>query len=130
MEPELHCHSVGKNLCFNNALMVAPPNHPFLENVISHLQSTIIPYTDSKFRDVLSSTGPWMLTSLYENLENKSDIHLFPAELVSPWSKNDVLAYLSGKADEKDLEKKLENAIAIHYFWGSWLNNEIYIEPK
>jgi len=37
-----------------------------------------------------------------------------PAELVSPFSREEVKNYIHGKADEKILEKKLQNAIAIH----------------
>jgi len=34
MEPELHCFIFEKDMCFNNALMLSPPDHPFLECVI------------------------------------------------------------------------------------------------
>ena len=40
-------------------------------------------------------------------------------------------ADIHGKADEKILEKKLQNAIAIHYFLGSWLiKNNDYLPQK
>jgi mannosyltransferase OCH1-like enzyme len=123
LEPELHCRSFGKTIYFNNALMLIPPGHPFLEKVINHLQTATFDYTGNKYHDVLYSTGPWMLTNLYNEYEPKSDIHLFPAELVSPLSKNDVRDYIQGKADVEVLEKKLEKALAFHYFWGSWLTN-------
>ena len=125
IEPELHSRSFGKDVCLNGALMITPPYHPFLECVIAYLETTPVKYTGNKFHDVLYSTGPLMLTNLYEKFEDKSNIHLFSQEQVSPWSKNDVESYINGTANEKILEKKLENAIAIHYYWGAWLyNNE------
>jgi len=124
MEPELHRRSVGKDTCFNNALMITPPGHQFFEYVINHLQTVPVDYSNSKYHDVLNSTGPLMLTRLYEKYESKTSIRLFPSEQVSPWSKNEVLDYMNGEANEEILEKKMENAIAIHYFWGSWLKSD------
>ena len=120
MEPDTHRRAFGKDIYFNNALMITPPCHPFFKFIIEHLQTIPITYTGNKTLDVLSSTGPLMLTNLYERYENKSDIHLFPAEQVSPWTQNEVRSYRNGTANEEILEKKLEKAIAIHYFWGSW----------
>lgn len=79
-----------------------------------------ISYSSSKFQDVLRSTGPLMLTHLYEKFDKKELVELFPPELVSPWSQNEVRMYVSDVADEDYLDKKLEKAIAIHYFGGLW----------
>ena len=54
---------------------------------------------------MLNSTCPLMLTNLYENYENKKIIKFFPAELVSPWSKNEGQKRLS-------LDRKLINTPA------------------
>jgi hypothetical protein len=43
-----------------------------------------------------------------------------PSELVSPWSKPEVQQYVLDIADDSLLEKKLEKAIALHYFFGLW----------
>lgn len=124
MEPEQHRRSAGKSICFNNALMAAPPNHPFFNTIITHLQSMSVSYTGDKNQEVLSTTGSCMLTSLYGTYTDKSTIDLFPAELVSPFSKDEIQAYMHGKADEELLEKKMQKAIAIHYFYGSWSINK------
>lgn len=120
MEPGQHCRLYGKSICFNNALMVAPPNHPFFNAIIAHLQSMSVSYAGEKYQEVLNSTGSLMLTDLYEKCTDKSSINIFPAELVSPFSKNEIQDYIHGKADEELLEKKMQKAIAIHYFTGSW----------
>jgi len=89
-EPDDHCRMSGKGLYFSNALMITPPGHPFFDCVIKHLQSATFVYTGNKMRDVLRSTGPIMLTSLYETFKDKHTIDFFLPELVSPWTKNEV----------------------------------------
>jgi len=124
MEPDSHRRTFGKDVYFNNALMITPPSHPFLEAVITHLQTTSIPYSEGKFRDVLTSTGPLMLTELYEKYENKTEIHLFTPEQVSPLSQSEVWNLANGTANSQLLENKLEKALAVHFFCGTWLNDD------
>jgi mannosyltransferase OCH1-like enzyme len=121
MEPNEHCLAFNREIYFNNALMITPPNHVFFQNIIEHLCSASVSYTSNKFQDVMISTGPLMLTDLYDNFEEKQLIELFPPELVSPWSKREVLLYRNNMIDESVLDKKLNDAIAIHYFLGSWI---------
>jgi hypothetical protein len=73
--------------------------------------------------EVLETTGPFLLTSLYESYNKKEDIYIIPAELVSPLSKMDVSLFLQPRDASMDeyLEKKLEKAVAVHYFTGGWL---------
>jgi len=121
MEAKEHRPEFGTGTYFNNALMVTPPGHSFFEYIIRHLETTPVKYTESKFLDVMYLTGPLMLTDLYDKFEDKSSIDFFPSEQVSPWSKEDVQKFINKSADEGNLEKKLEKAIAIHYFFGTWL---------
>jgi UDP-N-acetylmuramoyl-tripeptide--D-alanyl-D-alanine ligase len=131
MEPEQHLRSLEKRICFNNALMISPPGHPFFKHVILHLQTMSIPYTGDKYREVLNTTGSLMLTNLYEKFTCKNTVDILPAEQVSPFSKNELQTYFQEKADVELLEKKLQKAIAIHYFWGSWLiKNVTHLFPK
>ncbi|MCL2650924.1 MAG: hypothetical protein FWD60_07875 [Candidatus Azobacteroides sp.] len=121
MEPEEHRLALKKDIYFNNALMIASPRHLFFKSIINHLHTKSVIYTESKFLDVLSSTGPMMLTTLYEKYKDKSSVSFFSSEQVSPWSKNEVSNYINGNASLENLAKKLEKAIAIHYFFGTWL---------
>lgn len=120
MEPDEHRLAFGKDIYFNNALMITPLAHPFFEHIITHLQMSSVIYSDSKFLDVLTSTGPLMLTNLYEKYKYKSRIDFLSPEEVSPWSQREVRNYINGNANVEILDKKLKKAIAIHYFWGSW----------
>ncbi len=113
MEPVEHCQGFENGIYFNNALMMSPPCHPFIEHIITYLKTTPFIYTGNKFQDVLSSTGPKVLTSLYSKYENKAIINFFPAERVSPWLPEDVRHYVYHEGDIEKLEKKLEKAMAI-----------------
>lgn len=121
MEPEAHRRMFGKDIYFNNALMLTPPGHPFFAHIIARLQTAPITYTGRKMHDVLQTTGPLMLTSLYETYKDKNTVGIFPAEWVSPLSKTEVKRWIDKTADMNILEKKMDKVIAIHYFLGSWL---------
>ena len=125
-EPGEHVKIFSKEGYFNNALMASVPNHPFMRIIIE----AVFKETDNektypdKMMEVLETTGPLILTSLYEKYDSKESVYVIPEELVSPLSKNEVQILLSnkiGKEAEDYLEKKLEKAIAVHYFLGGWL---------
>ena len=121
MEPEDHCVNFFGQSTFTNALMVTCPDHPFFKKIIDHIFfDAQYVYTDNKIHDVHASTGPVMLRETYHKYPNKDEIVLWPEELVSPWSKNEVRSVMNGTADELNLEKKLEKAFAVHYFFSMW----------
>ena len=124
-EPSEYVKFFSKEVYFNNALMASIPNHPFMKIIIE----AVFKETDnpkiypSKMIEVLETTGPLIITSLYERYDSKESIYLIPEELVSPLSKTDVGMLLNKDIEKKTedyLEKKLEHAIAVHYFFGSW----------
>ena len=121
IEPEEHCKDFFRQDTFNNAIMASCPNHPFFKKIIDHIfiEDSYI-YTGYKVPDVHKTTGPTMLTNLYQNYNNKDSIVLWPAELASPWTKKEVRSFINGSADEVYLEKKIEKAFAIHYFFSLW----------
>ena len=126
-EPDEHMIFYSKDIYINNGLIASVPNHPFLRILINSVFSGI--KNEKKYPDkqteVLETTGPLLLTSLYEQYDSKESIYIIPSELVSPLSARDVQVYLFanniGKEIEDYLDKKLEKAIAIHYFLGLWL---------
>lgn len=123
MEPEDHCVNFFGCDTFSNALMVSCPGHPFFKKIIDHIffESKYV-YTNNKIHDVHATTGPVMLRELYKNYPFKDEIVLWPAELASAWSKSDVENFIKGTAEDL-LEKKLEKAFAVHYFFSSWAKN-------
>ena len=125
-EPSEHLTLFSKETYFNNALMASVPNHPFMGIIIKAVFSEADNKNTypNKMMEVLETTGPLILTSLYEQYDSKESVYIIPDELVSPFSVNDVRMYMANqfeKETEDYLEKKLEKAIAVHYFWGAWL---------
>ena len=137
MEPESHCRIFGKNLMFNNALMLCVPGHPFMQNIIEtvfseSLQKTVMEvsatYLDKKRRKnyiVLNSTGPWLLMKLYGQLtENeKNDVYLIPDKYVTPFDVDQAGLVVKGAYTE-ELNQCLAEAYAVHYFFGLCKNDK------
>lgn len=127
-EPEEHAQFVNeKRIYFNNALMASVPGHPFMKQVIDAVfdESNNGEQFPNKMFEVLKTTGPLMLCDVYEKYGNKEDVYIIPEELVSPLSKPEIERFLKTGGDDsfnEHLEKKLEKAVAAHYFLGGWLD--------
>lgn len=114
----------GKEISyFNNALMCSIPDHPFLQRIIDNILSMDYCKLNSLPKNVcvLNSTGPWMLTKLYQKLSEseKKDIFLIPKKYVTPFSVNQARMIIRGY-ENAELESLIKDAYAIHYFLGSW----------
>jgi len=125
-EPQEHAQLFGKDVYINNGLIITEPNHPFIKNIIN---SVFKKYPASrmykdKMEEVLLTTGPLMITNLYETYENKDDICIMPSEIVAPLNKPEVADFINNETLAPEirmaLERKLEKAKAVHYFVGSW----------
>lgn len=125
-EPKEHIKIFNQYLFFNNALMACIPSHPFMRQIIDAVFDKAVSQADypNKMAEVLSTTGPLMISSLYQELKGKDDIYIIPEELASPLTKFDVQIYMSGNSSDEfkqHLEQKLSKAKAVHYFLGTWL---------
>lgn len=125
MEPEMHAKVFNKAIAFNNALMASVPAHPFIKEIIEKVFSneTFQYNTTNKMICVLNTTGPWMLERLYSEFNDKDSIYLIPAKFVSPFDADETDILTKGsqsKSLEEELERKLQEAYAIHYFFGTW----------
>lgn len=130
-EPNENYPLFNINVHINNALMITSPGHLFFHDIIAQIQTMFVKYTGDKQKDVLNSTGSLMLTNLYEKYTCKDTIEILPSEKVSPFTRKEIKDYIHGKANKKVLENKLQNAIAVHYFLGSWLmNDDTHLQKK
>jgi mannosyltransferase OCH1-like enzyme len=123
LEPEEHGKVFDKAVFFNNALIAVVPRNPFIKVIIDHVFNNPkkVQFTTlhNKGIEVQESTGPLRLVSLYENYPEKDGIYLIPAEYVSPFNKYDLISFQKGE-NLDELEKKLEKAYSIHYFFNTW----------
>jgi len=124
MEPEKHRLQFNKSVYFNNALMAAVPKHPFvkkiIETVFSYVPKKEKLSVEQRFMEIMSTTGPLALTDIYEKYQYKEQIFLIPAKYISPFNLSENKLIRQGYESE-GLDKKLEEAYSVHYFWGSWV---------
>ena len=120
MEPTINSRVYKKSIIVGNALMAAKPGHPYMAAIIDDMKANIS--TDYKKGDsmqIMETTGPFMVSRVYERLKKKKNVTLLPSELVAPLTMREVLMLRTGNM-HPDVLKKMDNAYAIHYFFGSW----------
>ncbi len=114
LEPPQHCrhHGIPNLLC--NALMAAVPGHPFFECVIQRLPG-FVGYVENK-EPILSSTGPIMMSRVFEDFGAPELITVRPARYLYPLTLQQAAQFrLAGRVGVD-----LSEAFAIHLFYGSW----------
>ena len=127
LEPESHFSALGrtkKEPVFNNALMLSEPEHPFMKRIIDTVFSEkMIAHKDPKMTAVLNTTGPWMISDLYyfdSTKQEQDNVYLIPAHYVTPFTVEQSRRCRWGETSE-ELANCLNEAYAVHYFWGGWV---------
>jgi len=120
MEPTINSIAFNKSLTVGNALMASVPKHPYMAAIIEDMKTNFhVDYRKKDSLQIIESTGPFMVTRVYERLKQKKSVTLLPVCLVTPLSIKEVWMLRSGNAPP-DVIKKVKDAFAIHYFMGSW----------
>jgi len=113
-EPIEHCREFAMPKILCNALMATVPGHPFFETVIHRLTEFADPVDDTQ--PVLTSTGPFMLTRVYDEFEQQESMDVVPSEDLYPLTKEQAdQLLLTG-----EVNVDLSGAYAIHLHYGSW----------
>lgn len=121
IEPQEHCQRFNKKIIICNAFMASNIGNDFLKDVCSNLKS--IRYANNNapvWKVVLESTGPFKLTEVYDSYKNKDNIKLLPSNVIYPLSLHERDAFLKKEKLSDETLKRVNNAYAIHYFFGSW----------
>ena len=122
-EPEEHKPS-DLNIYIGNSLFGSRKHHPFIRLLVKMCFETPVNIIErDKIQYVLETTGPLMVTRMYNDFSLKQDVTLLPAHLVSPWSVTEAQFMLSGHYTSI-MEEKLEKSCCVHYFFGSWLEKQ------
>lgn len=105
-----------------NSLFGSIAEHPFLQLLIKKCfePTTEVTETNGKIKFILETTGPVMVSKMYQKYANNKKVTLLPSEFVAPWTLSEAHFMLSGNYTQK-MEDKLEKAYCVHYFFGSWL---------
>jgi len=119
LEPAEHADRFGKQDLIGNAMLATVPHYPFFKQIIEKISLTV----DNRQRVgtwlISQTTGIEMLNKVYEEYESKKDITLLLTDLIAPLSAKEISLFLMGR-ETADMENKVENAFAIHYFLGQW----------
>jgi len=122
LEPETHCAMYNIPRVLNAAFFACTPHVPYLEKVIDRIfsEKTMLHDRTNKPMCILNTTGPLMLSEIYENMAEKETIYLIPAKYITPFDNIQIQQVKAG-IDNDELEKCLQEAYAIHYFTTSWV---------
>lgn len=120
-EPMLHARYNGIPVMLSNALLAAAPGDKFMAAVINELkaQAPEVFAGQETYKVVLQTTGPLMLTRVYESLGRKKGVTLLPDELFMPLTPKEVALAVQNRTTEF-IRYKLDHAFALHYFLNSW----------
>ena len=129
LEPELHTSIHGHERTvpvFNNALMLCAPQHPFMKRIIEKVfTEEMVAYKEIRTVIVMNTTGPWMINDLYyyeSTKQEQEEVYLIPAEYVTPFNMRQAKRLRLGELSE-ELESRLKEAYAIHYFFSEWVQS-------
>jgi inositol phosphorylceramide mannosyltransferase catalytic subunit len=121
-EPKRHSMHFGLKLYLSNAFMAATPKHNFFRELVDYVPR-VKTNSDNKFNVVLETTGPIMLTEFYLTYKRKKEVQIIPTDHFAPFDSQEIRMLMSGRETEK-LMKKARKAYSIHYFMGSWIEEE------
>lgn len=129
LEPVENILSTTPRPCFTNAFMGCAPEEPFFDYIIKSVFSQETYEIQEKRYPLVvnATTGLVRLSHLYRLYEEKETIKLIPEYYISPFSMFEARKIVTGQytdIQEVLFEKKIEKAYAVHYFLGSWINDE------
>ena len=126
-EPQKHAqqHSRQELLC--NALFASKPKSTFLKAVIDYLRENQFSTTVFLY-DVLKTTGPLMLQTVYEQ-SNKSSVDVQPSMRFCPYNNNapELALLVEGSEQTVSLRNELidSGCYAVHHWANSWISSTI-----
>ncbi|MCX2431618.1 glycosyltransferase family 32 protein [Pedobacter sp. GR22-10] len=119
-EPVQHALLHNKSQIVSNAIMGCTSRNLFFKELYQGMNVKRPVYQDAN-TEVLESTGPFMLTKIYQKFKEKSKIMVFDSDFFFPLTK-DELIILEKEPSNLLLNEKIKKAFALHYFFGTWWN--------
>jgi mannosyltransferase OCH1-like enzyme len=118
LEPQEHCREHGRERIVCNALMAARPGHEFFRKVTQELPN----YADrlDTAQPILETTGPFMLTHVYDDFAERDTVDVMPPETLYPLSRREADEFRRTKRRPQELN----GAYAVHFHVGSWWRAE------
>jgi hypothetical protein len=124
MEPDTHCPPFGKQMIICNAFMACEINNNFMKLICDDLYKNEMPHNYDNMTPnckILESTGPFKLTNLYTQCEDKSNIEILTSDQVYPLDMHETREIIINREiTNPQSQNKIDNSYAVHYFMGSW----------
>lgn len=120
-EPYAHSKRYGMEYIICNALMASVPNHPFLAHVIQRMMKHPHGWDVRHGGDILSSTGPFLLTDAYNEFPQKENVKIIEPKYLYPIQLGEARLIFEDNIP-KEMAHRINAAYALHYFCGSWWN--------
>lgn len=121
-EPYAHARRFGREYIICNALMASVPSHPFLKCVIQRMMNHPQGWIVRHGRDILDSTGPFLLTDVYRDYPQKDGLRILEPENLYPIMLGEAYHLRQGQMPE-EMRHRIHSAYAVHYFLGTWWNS-------
>lgn len=117
-EPNLHCERFSMDMILCNAFMAASSGNDFMrfvcDKIIDHPYKKVVSQ-----KEVLNSTGPFILTRAYAEYEKKKEILILEPETIYPLNMYET-RHVFHDTLTVEMQERVNNAYAIHYFLGGW----------
>jgi inositol phosphorylceramide mannosyltransferase catalytic subunit len=117
LEPQEHHEIHNRDHIIGNALMATVPRHSFFRAIIDDL-ADYNPPPQHRNNLVLETTGPFMLTRLYNRCRS-ANVTLLPSKYFYPLSLYELEQAVQQGWTAVNCQK-LREAYALHYFAGTW----------
>ena len=118
-EPYVHARRYNMEYLICNALMASVPNHPFMEYVIRRMKNHPKGWNFQHVEDILSSTGPILLTEAYRDFPQKESLKIVEPQYLYPIWLGEVNLIKRGNMQE-GMAHRINAAYALHHFSGTW----------
>lgn len=117
-EPYWHAERFGRPYIICNAFMASTPDN----NFINFLCNELITYPSMEVNspiDILNSTGPFLLTDIYDRYSDKANIRILEPDTIYPIGLHEVDKILMNM-ETVDMARRINQAHAVHYFFSNW----------
>jgi len=118
-EPDEHCRVHNKKVIISNAFMACIPRHVFIRSLCEEisLASSAMAFQKDYIQE---TTGLFMVSRMYDLFADKHLIYILNSELLFPLTKEEIPLAISQETPPPEIQKKIDNAYAVHYYWETW----------
>jgi mannosyltransferase OCH1-like enzyme len=126
LEPLEHGERFNNQNIICNAFMAAVPGHQFINMLCQELtDQPFVKKSAVNIFEVLNTAGPMMLTRIHSAYKGTEPVCILPSKFLYPATLEEARSIASGQGISDLLNSKLEEAYALHYFWGSWIQSNM-----